>query len=668
MERRRPEPAGLSSRAVVLADAPAAAPPMTLSRPAERSVRPTLASLGMALFGFIAVAVLAVRQGGYFPSSWSWMTLAMLWVIGLALVLRGGIRITRRELLFLGALVGLALWTFASAWWSVSRPQSLLEAERTLLYLSAAAAVVVAARRRTVTPLLGGVAAAIAVVSTYSLGTRLFPLRLGVEEPMAVYRLSEPVGYWNALGIFAAMGLLLAVGFTAFGRTLASRAGAAAAIVVLAGTLYFTFGRGPWVGLGIGLLAALLVSPRRLKLALTLIVVGPFAAAGVILASQAETLTRQGATLQEAAAEGRRVGLVFLLLAAGAAAAACGAALVERRTTVGLRARRAFGGVLLLAAAVGLVAVFERVGGPLTVVDKAYSEFTAPPPQVDDMSDRLFNLSGNGRADLWRLAWDNYQEHGWRGSGAGTYERYYLANKPTTIGKVRDAHGLYIEFLSELGPVGLTLLVLALALPVAGALAARHRRLVPAAFGAYVAFLAHAAIDWDWEVPAVTLSALVVGGALLVAARGEHARVVPPQARLAGAAIASVLALATTVALLGHAATARSETLRVAGKPAEAEREAITAARFHRWSPEPWAALAEARLARGDVPRARAAFQEALELDSGDWRLWVRLARVSDGAERARALGRATELNPHGVEVAAARRALLDTEQDRGDG
>ena len=47
----------------------------------------------------------------------------------------------------------------------------------------------------------------------------------------------------------------------------------------------------------------------------------------------------------------------------------------------------------------------------------------------------------------------------------------------------------------------------------------RHRRLVPIAAGAYAAFLIHASVDWDWEVPAVTSTGLVCGMVVLGAAR-----------------------------------------------------------------------------------------------------------------------------------------------------
>ena len=78
--------------------------------------------------------------------------------------------------------------------------------------------------------------------------------------------------------------------------------------------------------------------------------------------------------------------------------------------------------------------------------------------------------------------------------------------------------------LAETGPVGLSLLLVALCAPLAVALRARRRALGAAACGAYCAFLVHAGVDWDWEMPAVTLAALFCGVAILVCARGSSER------------------------------------------------------------------------------------------------------------------------------------------------
>jgi hypothetical protein len=77
---------------------------------------------------------------------------------------------------------------------------------------------------------------------------------------------------------------------------------------------------------------------------------------------------------------------------------------------------------------------------------------------------------------------------------------------------VRDAHSLYLETLAELGIVGF-LAVLALF----GGVAACVRD--QAAIGAgLAAWAVHAGVDWDWEMPALTLVAVLLAGAAIARA------------------------------------------------------------------------------------------------------------------------------------------------------
>ena len=107
--------------------------------------------------------------------------------------------------------------TWLSLLWSDDVDQTVLEGQRTLLYVAVAAALVLVVRRVDVEPLLGGTLIGIFLPAGYGLLTRLFPDRIGVFDLIAGYRLQEPVGYWNALGLFAAMGAALALGFAARG-------------------------------------------------------------------------------------------------------------------------------------------------------------------------------------------------------------------------------------------------------------------------------------------------------------------------------------------------------------------------------------------------------------------------------------------------------------------
>ena len=71
----------------------------------------------------------------------------------------------------------------------------------------------------------------------------------------------------------------------------------------------------------------------------------------------------------------------------------------------------------------------------------------------------------------------------------------------------------------SLGVVGLALLLCAFGMRLVTAARARDRKRVAAAAAAYSAFLVHAGLDWDWEMPVTTLAGLACGAALLAGAR-----------------------------------------------------------------------------------------------------------------------------------------------------
>jgi O-antigen ligase len=88
----------------------------------------------------------------------------------------------------------------------------------------------------------------------------------------------------------------------------------------------------------------------------------------------------------------------------------------------------------------------------------------------------------------------------------------------------QDAHSLELQTLAELGVVGAALLLSVLA---GIALAARRSlraatATAPAAtaglIAALVTYLAHSPLDWDWQMPAVTLIATALAGAVIAAA------------------------------------------------------------------------------------------------------------------------------------------------------
>jgi len=154
------------------------------------------------------------------------------------------------------------------------------------------------------------------------------------------------------------------------------------------------------------------------------------------------------------------------------------------------------------------------------------------------------------RVDYWSAAWSQWEENAWLGAGAGTFARYWQHEEAPVA--VRDAHSLYLETFAELGPVGLVLLLGALAIPLLAALNARDHPLTGTGVSAYTAYLVHAGLDWDWEMPAVTLVGILCAVGLLAAgrqraneitigSRGRRALAVTALA-IAGFALAATLA------------------------------------------------------------------------------------------------------------------------------
>jgi O-Antigen ligase len=612
--------------------------------------------LAPAALAACSLAAISAAGGGYFPASWGWSALAFAWIAALALALRQSVRLSRAELLFLGGLSLVGVWTLASVLWAEAAGLPIREAERAAVYVTAALAALLVTSTRLYRGLLGGAWAAITLVALYALATRLLPDRYGEFDSLRDYRLAEPIGYWNGLGILTVLGTLLAVGLAARARSTLLRSLAGASTVVLVAALYFTFSRGAWIALGIGLLAAIALDPRRLQLTTTMLVLAPAPALGVLLASQSDALIRRGSSFGDATSEGHRLAFVLLVLAAFGGAAAAGLAAVAGRVRPPYWLRLGYGAALLLVAAALLSGVLVKHGGPVAIVERGYGAFTDPTParSTSNPHERLLSLASPARSKQWRIAWEQYKDHSLLGSGAGSYERFWLRDRPDG-GVVRDAHNIYLETLAELGPVGLALLVGTLAVPLAVAVRARRRALVPAAAGAYAAYLVHAGVDWDWELPAVTVAALLCAAAILVAGRTPSAHRVSPRARTALLAATAVLAAFAFVGLMGNQAVAASNNAEEDERLATAESQARKATRWAPWSAEPWQALARVHFERNDLGAARAALLEAVERDRGDWAIWYDLGVASTGREQQRAYREAARLNPRSSNIEVLR-------------
>jgi hypothetical protein len=270
---------------------------------------------------------------------------------------------------------------------------------------------------------------------------------------------------------------------------------------------------------------------------------------------------------------------------------------------------------------------------------------TATPVRHANLNDRLLSVSLSGRQYVWRAALSEGGRNPLAGGGAGTFATYWLEHRPLPSFVV-DAHSLYLETLAELGVVGLAALTLLLVPPLVGAVRARANPIVPAALGAYTAFLFHAAVDWDWEVPAVTLVALVAATVILVQDRDMGWVRLGVRARWAGCAVLGMIGAAAALGLAANHALSSGLSALSAKNPHAALADARTAKRFAPWSDQPYIVAGQAEAQLGNHQATVSSFRAAVQHDPSDWVAWEKLAGVSAGSGHAHALARLLYLDP----------------------
>ncbi len=605
----------------------------------------------------LAVATAAIviaangSQGAYFSQSWGWVALAFLVPTTMLLLLERAAVPGRLRIAFLCLLGAYATWIALSSLWSISSPATIREVERMLVYIAVALAVAFVLRSGDVTGLLAGVSLGTTAIAAYALATRTFPDRFhSYDDPFATYRLAQPLGYWNALGLLATLGIVVTLGFVAHSRRSWTALVAAAMLPVLATTLYFTFSRGAVGALGIGLLATVILDPRRLRYLWTGCIVAIPVVVCVAYGSRQDALTTEGSRAADAAREGHRMAAVVVVATIGATLAAWVARLVARRVVVSRRSARVADVALACAGVVAVVAALVAIGGPAKGLSEVKSRFSAEPVVAPQLNDRLISISGNGRTSSFRVAWHAARAHPLVGNGSGTFEYVWYRHRPTLL-VVRDAHSLYLEALAEVGVVGLALLLAALVVLLGGGVRARRVRFAAVGTAAITSWAVAAAVDWHWEMVGVTLTAFLAGAGALVASERQPRRPLGSRARGPLVVLGIALSLAATISLVGNQAlfAARSDVGRKDW--AAARRDGRRAHALLPWSAEPDLVLGDAAAGAGDRAGALEAYRDAVARDPESWAAWLHLAQIARGAERAHAYARVHQLNPRDKEL-----------------
>jgi hypothetical protein len=469
------------------------------------------ASLSGARLVLLAGAtVIGFFSGGYFdgPRAWAglvvWLLVAVAGLISPRSLPRG-----RVSWLAIAGLGLLAAWTLLSILWAPIAGNAYHAGQIAFLYtgtlLAAALLLGTPAAQRMVEPSL---AAGALILIVYGMSERLVPGLLHFARSVSAQgRLEQPLTYWNAMGEMAAIGLVLCarlVGDRA--RPSWLRIAGAAASAPLGMGLYVSFSRGALFACAAGLVALVIAAGRREQLAATLLCVltaalaavaaGPFGGVTSLLGSLS-TRETQGAIV------------LVLLIVIGLGAAIGQSWLIRHEQPGALRLpRRA---PLWATAVIG-------AGLAIAIVLGSKESSTASQP-LSGGATRLVTLQSN-RYAYWRVALRAFAQQPIQGVGAGGWSVYWL--KWRTVNEfAQDAHSLPLQVLAELGVVGLAFLAAFLA---GLALAARAAlRVSPHAVGpvaGLVAYIAHAPLDWDWQMPAVTVIAMVLAGSLLAISEG----------------------------------------------------------------------------------------------------------------------------------------------------
>jgi hypothetical protein len=500
--------------------------------------------------------------------------------------------------------------------------------------------------------LLRWTAAAFAAIALAGLLTRLLPDTFPISAGFLPERVSFPLTYWNAMGIACAVGALLALHLTASGREpVVVRVLAAAMVAPIAVTLYLTFSRGAiWV-LPVGfVLYVLLAQPRGLLTALP--AAGIPAAIAAKVAYGNDLLARADYDSSAAAAsQGRHVAFVVLACAAAAAVLRVAALPLDRRLEA-IRIAPERLRVLRAGVAVGLI-VAMGVGALVADAPRRISDARETfsvgrnMEYTPDLRDRLTSAVDNGRIENWRVAMDGFDEAPLHGTGAGTYRITWDRYRAPPPIKVNDGHSLYLETLSELGVVGLVLLLVVL-VTVLGAGVVRLGGPERHAHGAFVAagtmLALHAGIDWDWEMPALFAWLFGAGGVVLAARETRRVAVSEPRlvsaselqreaaskARLGElgrmprvAAALAVLLLAGTPALFAYSQAPLDQAVTAFARRdcRTAIDAALTATERFGTRPEPWQVLGYCDARLGQFELARRAMDAARSRDPNNWQL-----------------------------------------------
>jgi len=627
-------------------------------RPATRTGELALTAL-MLLPGALVVFT-GFHAGGYFPASTAIaaIVLAQILLVRIVQAPRPFAGLAPSTLIAIAALALYALMTLLSAFWSHASSRALVEFDRAWLYLLIL--VLFGAIRPSAQDLrwfLRGLVLGMSIVCLAGLISRLAPDVWHTAPDVANQRLSYPVTYWNTLGLLAALGIVLAFHLACtLGERRLVRVLAAALVPLLAATLFFTFSRGAMAAGAIGLAVYVLVARPRGLLSGAL-ASAPGTVALLVVAYQANLLDTVDPTIPAAVSQGHRVAL-----AAGVCAAVCGGLRLLLAVVLDPRLERSAGAPRMSArtrrrASVGIAAAIVAAGIALGLphtLAQDWKRFIGGAPthgSSGDLRQRLSDPSNDGRTELWRVALHGFAASPLHGTGAGTYQTIWDERRPR-FAFVINAHSLYLQAMAELGIPGLLLLLILLG-AVLGGLGARARGSSRSLYGALLAagvvWALHAGVDWDWEMPVVTLVFFATAGLALSPRRESGPGWTPGRGARMALGLLCLAGVVLPVLIVGsQRRLGEAEHALYASNCTAASSAALSSIGWLDVRPEPYEILGFCDVQRGLPREGVAAMRQAVRFDPNSWETCYALAiaQAAAGIDPRRNAERALRMNP----------------------
>ena len=144
----------------------------------------------------------------------------------------------------------------------------------------------------------------------------------------------------------------------------------------------------------------------------------------------------------------------------------------------------------------------------------------------------------------------------------------------------------------------------------------------------------------------MTVSALLVGAASLLASERGKTRLLGSPTRAGAIVVTVVLSVAATWSLVGNQALFAARDAAARKEWADAREHGRRAHALLFWSAEPDLALGDAAAGLGDRDGALGHYRAAVAADPRNWLAWLHVAQVARGAERAAAYRTVHKLNP----------------------